>query len=71
MPERHPARPANALNSSRSVLRIVLPNGVMIHVAGDLDVERLGAVVLAAGQIPGKFTAVTSCGSGACELPSC
>jgi hypothetical protein len=43
----------------------------MIHVAGDLDVERLGAVVLAAGQIPGKFTAVTSCGSGACELPSC
>ena len=40
VPERHPARPSNALNSSRSVLRIVLPNGVMIHVAGDLDGDR-------------------------------
>ncbi len=43
----------------------------MIHVAGDLDGERLGAVAIVAGQIPGKTTAVTSCGSVACEVPSC
>ncbi len=59
------ARPSDAIESSRSALRIVLPNGVVIHVAGDLDGERLGDVVIAAGQIPGKATAVTSCGSGA------
>jgi hypothetical protein len=33
----NPARPSDALDSSRSVLRIVLPNGVVIRVAGDLD----------------------------------
>ena len=65
------ARPSDALDSSRSVLRIVLPNGVVIHVAGDLDVERLGDVVIAAGQIPGMTTAVTSCGRGVSEVPSC
>ena len=67
----NPARPSDTLDSSRSVLRIILPNGVVIHVAGDLDGERLGDVVIAAGQIPGKTTAVTSCGSVACEVPSC
>ncbi|MGV2341624.1 MAG UNVERIFIED_CONTAM: hypothetical protein LVR18_49205 [Planctomycetaceae bacterium] len=67
----NPARPSEALDSSRSVLRIVLPNGVVIHVAGDVDGDRLGDVVIAAGQIPGKATAVASCGSGAREVPSC
>ena len=65
------ARPSDALDSSRSVLRIVLPNGVVIHVAGDLDGERLGDVVIAAGQIPGKITAVASFGGVASEVPSC
>ncbi len=65
VPGRHPARPSDALDSSRDVLRIVLPNGVVIQVAGDVDGERSGDVVIAAGQIPGKATAVTSCGSGA------
>ena len=51
--------------------RIVLPNGVVIHVAGDLDGERLGDVVIAAGQIPGKITAVASFDGGASEVPSC
>ena len=50
--------------------RIVLPNGVVIHVAGDLDGERFGDVVIAAGQIPGKITAVASSGRGASEVPS-
>jgi hypothetical protein len=40
VPGRHPASPSNALNSSRTVLRIVLPNAVVIHVAGDLDGDR-------------------------------
>ena len=65
------ARPSDAIESSRSVLRIVLPNGVVIHVAGDLDGERLGDVVIAAGQIPGKNTAVTSCDRIASEVPPC
>ena len=53
VPGRHPARPSDALNSSRSALRMVLPNGVVIHVAGDLHGERLATVVIAAAQIPG------------------
>jgi hypothetical protein len=65
------ATPSEALAPSRTALRIVLPNGVVIHVAGDLDGERLGAVAIVAGQIPGKTTAVTSCGSVACEVLSC
>jgi len=38
-----------------------------IHVAGALDGERLGDVVIAAGQIPRKIDAVASCGRGASE----
>ncbi|MGV2332965.1 MAG UNVERIFIED_CONTAM: hypothetical protein LVR18_12470 [Planctomycetaceae bacterium] len=65
------ATPSEALAPSRTALRIVLPNGVVIHVAGDLDGERLGDVVIAAGQIPGKNTAVTSCDRIASEVPPC
>ena len=67
----NPARPSEALDSSRTALRIVLPNGVVIHVAGDLDGERLGDVVIAAGQIPGKITTVASFDGVASEVPSC
>jgi hypothetical protein len=67
----NPARPSEPLDSSRSVLRIVLPNGVVIHAAGDLDGERLGDVVIAAGQIPGKITAVASFDGVSSEVPSC
>jgi hypothetical protein len=35
-----------------ATLQLLLPNGVVIHVTGDLDGQRLGDVVLAAGQIP-------------------
>ena len=65
------ATPSEALDPSRTALRIVLPNGVLIHVAGDLDGERLGDVVIAAGQIPGKATAVNSGGISAREMPVC
>jgi len=65
------ATPSEALDPSRTALRIVLPNGVLIHVAGNLDGERLGDVVIAAGQIPGKATAVKSGGITASEVPPC
>jgi hypothetical protein len=67
----NPAGPSDTLDSSRTALRIVLPNGVVIHVAGDLDGERLGDVVIAAGQIPGKITAVASFDGISSEVPSC
>ena len=38
-------------SDNRSSVRIELPNGVLIHVAGDLDGQRLGDVIVAAGQI--------------------
>jgi len=66
-----PATPSDAIDSSRTALRIVLPNGVVTDVARDLDGERLGDVVIAAGQISGKITAVTSCGRVASAVPSC
>ena len=65
------ATPSEALDPSRTALRIVLPNGVVIHVAGNLDGERLGDMVIAAGQIPGKATAVASGATAASEVPAC
>ena len=47
----HPAPPQSIASSHGSSMRIELPNGVVIHVAGDLDGQRLGDVVIAAGQI--------------------
>ena len=43
-----------------SSLKLELPNGVVIHVAGDLDSQRLGDLIIAAGQIrtvPAEMTA--------------
>jgi len=48
----HPAPPQSIASSHGSSIRIELPNGVVIHVAGDLDGQRLGDVIIAAGQIP-------------------
>ena len=44
-------RCAAAGGNGSSSVRIELPNGVVIHVPGDLDGQRLGDVILAAGQI--------------------
>jgi len=41
-------------------MRIELPNGVIIHVAGDLDGQRLGDVIIAAGQIHSDLVGVTA-----------
>ncbi len=54
-----------------SSLRIELPNGVVIHVAGDLDGQRLGDVIIAAGQIRSIHTDVTTRGVSQHEVLSC
>ncbi|MEY3459477.1 MAG: hypothetical protein RL215_2634 [Planctomycetota bacterium] len=36
----------------RSGLRLELSNGVVIHVSAEIDGQRLGDIVIAAGQIP-------------------
>jgi len=52
-------------------MRIELPNGVIIHVAGDLDGQRLGDVVIAAGQIRSDLADVTTHGLLQHEVLSC
>lgn len=52
-------------------MRIELPNGVIIHVAGDLDGQRLGDVIIAAGQIHNVPAAVTAHGLLKREVLSC
>ena len=48
-----------------------LPNGVVIHVAGDLDGQRLGDVIIAAGQIRSDLPGATSHGLTQYEVLSC
>ena len=52
-------------------MRIELPNGVIIHVAGDLDGQRLGDVIIAAGQIHNGLAGVTAHGLLKREVSSC
>jgi transposase-like protein len=52
-------------------LRVELPNGVVIHVASDLDSQRLGDVVIAAGQIRSVPDAMTTLDLHRCEVSSC
>ena len=54
-----------------SSLRLELPNGVVIHVAGDLDGQRLGDVIVAAGQIRSGHADITTHGLPPQEVPSC
>ena len=49
-------------SDNRSSVRIELPNGVVIHVGGDLDGQRLGDVIVAAGQIHSVLPSVTAPG---------
>jgi hypothetical protein len=65
------ARPAATGDVSRTVLKITLPNGVVIHVSEDLDGQRLGDVVIAAGQIPRTSAMTTACSEQAGEVLSC
>ena len=52
-------------------MRIELPDGVVIHVAGDMHVQRLGDVVIAAGQIHSVLPGATAHGLLQHEVLSC
>ena len=52
-------------------MRIELPNGVVIHMAGDLDGQRLGDVIIAAGQVHSVLPGVTAHGLLQHEVSSC
>jgi hypothetical protein len=52
-------------------MRIDLPNGVVIHVADDLDGQRLGDVIIAAGQIHSVLPGATSHSLLPHEVSSC
>ena len=67
----HPAPPQSIASSHGSSMRIELPNGVVIHVAGDLDGQRLGDVIIAAGQIQQLLPGATSHGLLQHEVSSC
>lgn len=57
-----PVPPQSIASSHGSSMRIELPNGVLIHVAGDLDGQRLGDVIIAAGQIHSRQLGATTHG---------
>ena len=66
-----PSHPQIIASDHGNSMRIELPNGVVIHVAGDLDGQRLGDVIIAVGQIPGILPAATSHGLLQHEVSSC
>ena len=57
-------------SSHGSIVRIEFPNGVVIHVSDTLDGQRLGDVIIAAGQVPCVPSGSTTAGS-LHEVPSC
>ncbi len=67
----HPAPPQSIASNHGSSMRIELPNGVVIHVAGDLDGHRLGDMIIAAGQIPGVHADMTTRDLRQHEVSSC
>ncbi len=66
-----PGPPQSIAADHGSSMRIELPNGVVIHVAGDLDGQRLGDVIIAAGQIHSRQLGVAAHGLLEHEVPSC
>jgi len=57
-------------SSHGSIVRLEFPNGVVIHVSDTLDGQRLGDVIIAAGQVPCVPSGSTTAGS-LHEVPSC
>jgi hypothetical protein len=55
----------------RSSMRLELPNGVVIHVADDMDGQRLGDLIIAAGQIQSVHAAMTTRDLSQHEVLSC
>ena len=66
-----PGPPQSIASGHGSSMRIELPNGVVIHVAGDLDGQRLGDVIIAAGQIQQLLPGATAHGLLQQEVSSC
>ena len=66
-----PAPPLSNASGHGSGMRIELPNGVVIHVAGDLDGQRLGDVIIAAGQVHSVLPGVTADGLVRRDVASC
>ena len=52
-------------------LRVELPNGVVIHVSAEMDGQRLGDIVIAAGQIPRSDSSSRICHAVQAEEESC
>jgi hypothetical protein len=67
----HPAPPQSIASSHGSSMRIELPNGVVIHVASDLDGQRLREVVISAGQIHSVYADKTTRDLPQHEVSSC
>ena len=67
----HPGPPQSLASNDGSSMRLELPNGVVIHVAGDLDGQRLGDVIIAAGQIHNVLADAASHGLLQHEVLSC
>ena len=55
-----PVPPQSLASGQNSGMRIELPNGVVIHLAGDLDGQRLGDVIVAAGQVHSVLPGLTA-----------
>ena len=66
-----PVPPQSIASNHGSSMRIELPNGVIIHVAADLDGQRLGDVIIAAGQIHSRQFGATTHGLLQHEVSSC
>ena len=64
-----PGPPQSLASNDGSSMRLELPNGVVIHVAGDLDGQRLEDVIIAAGQISGVHSDMTTRGLLQHEVP--
>ena len=63
--------PQSFASDHGSSMRIELPNGVVIHVGGDLDGQRLGDVIIAAGQIHSVLSGATTHARLQHEVSSC
>lgn len=63
--------PQTIASVNGSIVRIELPNGVVIHVSANLDGQRLGDVIIAAGQIHSVYADRTTRDLPQHEVSSC
>ena len=66
-----PGPPQSIASDHGNSMRIELPNGVIIHVADDMDGQRLGDVIIAAGQIHSALSGAAAHGLLKREVSSC